>query len=250
MDEQKRDSLKALLAIAKGLISAMDASRRGEQDEFIFKHAGYRQFILRYDQLVRSIYDVDTAIGANLNAYDVNKLPGPGDTTTIQQKSLFDGVRADLAIAEAVLETRIGLKADQAEDLKNFLRAKLRKAIFATPEKEIEVQNAIEQLLIGRGMEKGIHYDREVGRVKVSIKEVIPDFVFYKLDMALEVKLSKTPAKSKEIVDEINADISAYSQKYSSLFFLIYDLGSIRDEDEFKQGLETTDAVSVAVVKH
>ena len=45
------------------------------------------------------------------------------------------------------------------------------------PESERDVQDVVEQLLIGRGYEKGIDYDREVGRVKVSSKEVIPDFI-------------------------------------------------------------------------
>lgn len=64
------------------------------------------------------------------------------------------------------------------------------------------------------------------------------------------MKLSKGKAKSKVIVDEINADIMAYSKQYSSLLFVVYDLGSIRDEVEFKQDLEKADSVSVIIVKH
>ena len=64
-------------------------------------------------------------------------------------------------------------------------------------------------MLIGRGFTKGIDYDREVGRVKVSIKEVVPDFILPKLSFAIEVKLAKTDSKAKAIVDEINADIQA-----------------------------------------
>ena len=122
--------------------------------------------------------------------------------------------------------------------------------MFSEPALEVEVQNAIEQLLIGRGYQKGIDYDREVGRVKVSIKEVIPDFIFPRLGLALEVKLSKDKSKSRQIVDEINADIQAYSAKYAFILFVVYDLGSIRDEDEFKHDLQATDGVSVIVVKH
>jgi len=99
-------------------------------------------------------------------------------------------------------------------------------------------------------MEKGVDYDREVGRVKVSIKEVVPDFIFQKLGLALEIKLSKTTTKSKAIVDEINADIMSYAKEYRSIIFLLYDLGSIRDEAEFKGDLEVNDAVSVIVIKH
>ena len=105
-------------------------------------------------------------------------------------------------------------------------------------------------LLIGRGLSKGIDYDREKGRVKVSIKEVVPDFIFHKLDLALEVKFCKDESKSKRLVDEINADIKAYSKKFSNLLFLVYDLGIIRDEDEFKRDLDNKENISVIIVKH
>ncbi len=250
MDDQTREQLRAYLVVAEGLLDSMNAVLKNDSD-FLWKHAGYRQYILRYKLLVEAVFAVDPALKGMLNSYDPSKLLGIGDTTTIQQKELSDSIHADLSILKGVLQVRIGLKADQTEQLKNFLRAKLRKAVLVSPEKEVEVQNAVEQLLIGRGLEKGVDYGRETGRVKVSIKEVVPDFVFYKIDMALEVKLSKSPAKSKEIVDEINADIASYSQKYSSLFFIVYDLGTIRDEDEFKQGLVgVADAVSVAIIKH
>lgn len=130
------------------------------------------------------------------------------------------------------------------------MQANLRKAIFEIPKKEKDIQNAVEQLLIGKGFNKGIDYDRETGRIKVSIKESIPDFIFLKLDLALELKFSTTKDKSKTIVDEINADIQVYSKKYQNILFLVYDLGSIRDENEFKNGIENKTSINVIIVKH
>jgi hypothetical protein len=37
----------------------------------------------------------------------------------------------------------------------------LRRVVFAVPDKEMEVQNAIETMIVGRGMAKGTDYDRE-----------------------------------------------------------------------------------------
>ena len=65
----------------------------------------------------------------------------------------------------------------------------------------------------------------------------------------LEVKLSKS-GTAKSIVDEINADIRAYGKTYERQFYLIYDLGGIRDEAEFKHDLESASGVSVLIVKH
>jgi len=85
--------------------------------------------------------------------------------------------------------------------------------------------------------------------VKVSSKEVVPDFILPRLSLAVEIKLIKTGSRVREVVDEINADIRAYSKRYRSLLFIVYDLGHIRDEIEFKQDLEDPGNVSVVVVK-
>ena len=132
----------------------------------------------------------------------------------------------------------------------DFLQANLRRAIFVTPERELEIQNAVESLIVGRGMAKGTDYDRETGRVKTSDKESVPDFIFPNLKLCLEVKLSKSADKLRAIVDEINADIRAYSTVYERQLYIVYDVGTIRDEAEFKRGLENANGVSVVIVKH
>jgi len=53
----------------------------------------------------------------------------------------------------------------------------------------------------------------------------------------------------KEAVDGINADIAAYFKQYRSLLFIVYDLGHIRGELEFREDLERSGNVSVIVVK-
>jgi len=123
--------------------------------------------------------------------------------------------------------------------------------MLRTPERERDVQDTIEQLFVGRGLEKGSDYDREVGRVKVSSKEVIPDFVLPKLETAIEVKLAKEVGRVGSLIDEINADIRAYGMVYPASVFVVYDVGgSIRDEAEFRRDLEAADGVRVIVVKH
>lgn len=134
--------------------------------------------------------------------------------------------------------------------LRDFFLTRLRSAIFRVPEVERDVQDSVEQLLIGRGMQKGQDYDREVGRVKISVKEVVPDFIVPKLQLAMEIKLIKTLARVREVVDEINADIRAYSSAYRQIMFLVYDLGYIRDEIEFRHGLEKGGNVDILVIKH
>jgi hypothetical protein len=248
MDKKQREQLKEFLHYASAILESMNTSLRTDPDN-VWRYASYKQYIRKYNQLVQTVSQV-TRIDTIVDLYDLDRIPGNADTVATQQKELFESVHVNLSILKAWLENKLHLKADEITNLKNFLQANLRRAIFSTPEREVEVQNAVEQLLIGRGLAKGIDYDRETGRVKVSVKESVPDFIFPRLSLALEVKFSKDKEKSKAIVDEINADIMAYSRKYSHLLFVVYDLGIIRDEVEFKQDLEMADGVDVIVVKH
>lgn len=135
------------------------------------------------------------------------------------------------------------------DDIGDFLKSKLRSAIFVTPEKEKQVQDTIEILMIGRGMCKGKDYDRETGKFNFAGKECIPDFIIPNQDLCIEVKLLRKGKKS-EIIEQIKSDITAYGSKYSSQLFVVYDLGVIRDEDEFINDFETNGKnVKVIIVK-
>lgn len=248
MDEKLRNELREHLHAAKALLASMNVAS-ADIAGGVWKYAGFKTYMRSYNALVQSVASKVT-VPSFLFGYNIDLVPGIGDTVGMQQQEYFQGVHANLSILLAFLESKLDLKADEIANLSNFFQINLRKAVFTEPKLESEVQNSLEQLLIGRGYQKGVDYDRETGRVKVSIKEVVPDFIFPRLALALELKLSKEKAKSKEIVDEINADIQAYGKKYAFILFVVYDIGSIRDEDEFKRDLEFTDGVSVIVVKH
>ncbi len=85
----------------------------------------------------------------------------------------FEATRANLRILKAYLENGANPKEKRVVDIADFLQANLRRAMHARPERERDVQDTLEKLLIGRGLEKGVEYDREVGRVKFSSKEFI-----------------------------------------------------------------------------
>lgn len=248
MDTAERTKLREALLTVTALKTSMEHALRSDPDA-VWKHAAFRDYMRKYNHVVTYLQTL-TTITAPIDLYDLEKVSHWGDTTMPEQKRLFESIHANLAILEAWLAVRVDLPAEKAESLRNFFEANLRRAIFDTPTQEREIQNAVEQLLIGRGLTKGIDYDREVGRVKVSIKEVIPDFILPKLSFAIEVKLAKTDTKAQAIVDEINADIQAYGRQYSHLLFIVYDLGTIRDVVEFTRDLEAVEGVEAIVVKH
>jgi hypothetical protein len=214
------------------------------------KHGGYKQFARKYTQIVQEVAKTQP-LPPILDVFDLGKIPGGGDTIAYQQKEIFESVHANASLLTSYLEGQLGVVEDQIVALRDFVQARLRSAVFRPPEKEREVQDVIEQLLIGRGLSKGSDYDREVGRVKISAKEVIPDFVVFGLGLAIEAKLVNSSARVKDAIDEINADVAGYSQGYRSLLFVVYDLGFIRDILEFTRDLERGGSnTSVIVIKH
>lgn len=68
------------------------------------------------------------------------------------------------------------------------------------------MHNAIESLLLGCGLTKGVDYDRESGKFEFSGREYIPDFIMPKMSLCIEVKLLKEGRKSK-IIEEIGTEI-------------------------------------------
>jgi len=123
---------------------------------------------------------------------------------------------------------------------------KLRTVIRAKPKREKDVQDALENLLVGAD----ILYKREHPHIPYSSKNYVPDFSFEKIDLALDVKLCAKLGREKEMIAEMNDDIMAYKSMFGNIAFVIYDLGFIRDADRFTDEFSSRDDVLITVVKH
>ena len=249
MTDPDKNLVRQYLMATDALIRAMDSAVRVEDPNGLWKHAGYRQFARKYNDLVVLVTKA-ISLPPLFDLYQIENIPGNANTLPFQRKEIFDGVYANLSLLKGMLENQLGIVENETEALRDFLQARLRAAVLHEPARESEVQDAVETLLIGRGFQKGVDYDREVGRVKVSAKEVIPDFILPRLTLAVEIKLIKSSSRVREVIDEINADIRAYSKRYTKIFFIVYDLGNIRDEIEFKHDLEDPGNVAIVVIKH
>lgn len=248
MDLETQKKLKEYLQYTIALLEAMEFGLKHGKDE-ILPYASYRDYMRKSNELVHLVNKLITT-GTIVDMYDLDKVKSAFDTLAPQQKNFFEMVYTNLMILRKFLESKLEIKRFEAQSLTDFIQLRLRKVIFGLPEKELEIQNGIEQLLVGRGLSKGVDYDREVGRVKVSAKEFIPDFIISEFNLAIEVKLIKDKARVKTAIEEINSDIHAYSKEYPNILFVIYDMGYIRDEDEFKNDLDNNSNVRLIVVKH
>lgn len=187
--------------------------------------------------------------GIPFYTFNLEVIPGWADTVWPTQKRILEQVLLYTRMLISSLESSTDFVDDEFDNIENFLQLRLRSVVFQRPEKEIEVQNAIESLLLGRGLSKGADYDRESGKFEFSGKEYIPDFVIPKMSLCIEVKLLREGRKSK-VIEEISADITAYKKAYQRQLYVVYDLGVIQNETEFKRDIEMIDGVKVIVVKH
>ena len=146
-----------------------------------------------------------------------------------------------------VFEPPLDSKSSNIVRILSIIENQLRKTIHSMPAGEKEIQNNVENLFLGAGLDQ--EFSREKYGIEYSSKTYIPDFIFNKLDTVLEIKFCKTERRLKEIISEINDDIAAYKTKYTNLIFVIYDIGVIRDQDEFRNSLEANENVIVRIIK-
>jgi len=239
--------IKTLILQAKGLEKTIDDILNREGVEFN-KYSSFKTMSIIYNDLVSRAREVIKLGGSY--AMNTNDMKGWADTNWPIAKDILETVLVSTRILISTLESNIDFVENEIDNIESFIKSKLRSVIFDVPQKEKEIQNAVESLFLGKGYNKGIDYDRETGKFLYSSKEYIPDFIIPKLRICIEIKLIKETSRKSKIIEEINADITAYSKEYENILFVIYDIGIIRDELEFCRDIENNEGVKVIIVKH
>ena len=191
-------------------------------------------------------------------------LAAPWEFEEETERKHHDAFLQDLEIARGILSSGVDLikrkgldgvyegkdtpeESSEIVKILSLVDSKLRKTIRKPPKNEGEVQDALENLFIGGSLDGEFTRDKE--SIVYSSKTYYPDFVFGRIKTVVETKLCNVPKREKQIIAEINDDILAYSTKYANLVFVVYDVGTIKDIDQFKNGIESKN-VLVRVVKH
>lgn len=239
--------IKTLISQAKALEKTVNdiLDRDGSEHS---KYASFKNMALTYNDLAeRARLVMKFGSFYKLNTDDMKSW---ADTVWPAAKSVLESVLISTRMLITTLESNIDFVITEIDNIENFIKTKLRSVIFDVPMKEKEIQNAIENLFIGKGYSKAIDYDRETGKFNYSGREYIPDFIIPKFRMCIEVKLLKDASRKSKIIEEINADITAYLKEYENILFVIYDIGVIRDEIEFCRDIENNEGVNLVIIKH
>lgn len=233
LDETR--ALKVLLAQVRGFCESIQDILHNQDAAEIGRYSSFRDMAYTYNDLAETAR-VLLRVPSMFYTFNVDEMTGFGDTVWPIQKKILEQVWVSARLLCSSLEGSLDFVDDEFDNLENFIQSRLRTVIFQKPQKEVEVQNAIEALLLGRGLSKGTDYDRETGKFEFSGKEYIPDFIIPKLQLCIEVKLLRDGRKSK-VIEEISANITAYAKQYERQLFVVYDLGVIQNADEFRRDI-------------
>jgi hypothetical protein len=220
-----------------------EGGSEGEQSSRRF--GGYPYYIKEYNRLLGFAAEADPDVGRYFDQIDLGEHADPRYVS-----SALWGVHAEQAAVAlrslaTYLQSKLGRKEQEYEQIIDLIKANLRPAIYDDPKHEREVQNALETIFRARTLD----FRREQETVPYSTKRYIPDFTFDRIGLAVEVKLCKDKDREKEMIDEINGDIIGYRGKYDRCVFVVYDLGVIRDVAKFSGDIEANPNVHVLIIK-
>lgn len=232
-------------AVKEQADAALQARASGSSSDFS-PFSSYPTFVAEYNRFVPLVVQLcGREAEALFPQIDLGKQLNPADAIGAFWKSYLQLAANRLSAMAAYLQSQLHGTDHQVQSFIDLIEANLRPAIFSPPDKEVEIQNALEIVFRSRSLP----FRREKVSIEYSSKRYIPDFTFDTLDLALEVKLCKSQKKEKDIVDEINADILAYQTKFRHALFVVFDLGAIRDVLTFRMSIEKNPDVKVLVVK-
>jgi len=208
-------------------------------------YAGYPFYVDEYNRLLAFTAQADPGVTAYFEAIDLGKAYSPAAVTGIMWKSYAELAAVRLNSLASYLQSKLGLKQQEHEQIIDLINANLRASIYHDPKHEREVQDVLETIFRARALD----FRREQESVPYSTKRYIPDFTFNRIGLAVEVKLCKDKNREKEMIEEINSDIIGYGGRYDRCLFVIYDLGFIRDTALFSCDIEENPNVHVLIVK-
>jgi len=153
MDQKQQ--LKQLLSNANALLEAMRYSSTAASGDManIGNFTSYKTFLRKYNDLATEALPLlpNTTM---LDFFQLDSIKGSASTVWPLQKEYFEAAYSNTALLKSLLEGVIGYAEDQTHALRDFIQANVRKAIFVVPERELEIQNGVEVLVVGRGMAK------------------------------------------------------------------------------------------------
>lgn|GEM_PF-1872195 len=209
----------------------------------------YPVYVHEYNRLaVQTLHQFGQQPSMPLHVITLRKAVNPHDALPIEWRLFLETASLELNKLVVYLESRLEpqqrLINQSIEELKIHINNNLRASFHTDPQNETEVQDELETILRAGGFD----LVRHKVSIPVGAKVYKPDFTLKSMDLALEVKFCNESRNISEMIDEMNADIIGYQSDFANTLFVVYDMGIIRDVNEFIAGFEIPH-VQVLIVK-
>jgi hypothetical protein len=156
-----------------------------------------------------------------------------------QALGVYDALRDESGLV------RLAGEAETVE-IESAIDRALRPSFREPPQKERDVQDAIEVIL--RAI--GVGFTREQETAPVAGRAYKPDFVVAAQDLAIEVKLTGPRLSESDAQEQLGTDIAGYRTRWKRLLAVVYDLGVVRDPERMRTENMKLFGVRVLIVKH
>ena len=250
---------KLIDRLAEGIYDAVSSVDRGSKTEFLVKLSKLHLMMEMMTDLLPEDFDRKNFEPISRHLHFVDYYYTKDKDFAMLKSNADDLLKEDLPALRRNL--KLFFEQDTVKQLKTIqrpieggvdqvivdVRSNLRRLVREKPENERKIQDHLEDLLAL----KSYRFEREQVSIPYSTKSYVPDFASEKLNLAIDVKLCNSSSDEKKIIDEINADIPAYKQKYQYLLFVVYDVAVIRKIQEYVLDIEKSNPnVTVVVIKH
>ena len=142
--------IKALCDTIQEILNDSNTMEMGRYTSFRIMAQTYNDFHERARSLLR--------VPTMLYTFKTENMRGAGDTLWSEQKTILEQTLLYSKMLLSSLEGSMDFADDEFDNLNDFISLRLRSAVFSLPEKEVDIQNAIESLLLGRGLSIAIHF--------------------------------------------------------------------------------------------
>lgn len=223
-------------------VAARGAERLCAQEA---NYSGFLAYVEEYNWLLLLAAEVDPEVAKCFQGIKLGGARTPYDVPNSFWKYYAELAAVRLNSLASYLKPKLDLKEKEHEQIADLLAAHLRPSIYDDPANERVVQNIVETIF----RSKSLDFNRELDTVPFSTKRYVPDFTFNRIGLAVEIKYCKDRDRESKLIDEVNADIAGYANRYEQVLFVIYDLGFIRDVPRFSADIEKNPNVRVLVIK-
>lgn len=143
MNFDETQAIKILVFQCKALIATIERSLNDSTTKEIGRYASFKTYAMEYNNLVQKVERALKLTSPAFTTFILEKMPGWGDSVWPLQKQYMESTLLESKSLLAYLEAATDFSEDEFSNLENFIKTRLRAAIFSIPEKRFKFKTQL-----------------------------------------------------------------------------------------------------------